>query len=124
MVNIMIVTIFCVFFLGTATAQEIAKKQWIDHVSTALPIMMCEAGTYFRECFRVSQQKSMEIALSKTRICLKENSGKIPDSLRQPKDGARWGKIVGACAGERYEITLKEKRINSAQCNNPTNWVQ
>lgn len=124
MFQIILVTILFIFFSGTAASQEVTKKQWINHMSTALPTVMCQAGTYFRECFRVSQQKSKEVALSGTRICLKENAEKIPDSLLQPKDGARWGKIIGVCAGESYEITLKEKRINSAQCNNLTNWVQ
>lgn len=93
-------------------------------MSTVLPTMFCQSGQYFRECFRVPQEQCEEVALSATRICLKDKAGQMPTSLISTKDSTHWGRVVGECAGTNYELTIIGKRINSAQCNNITNWAQ
>ena len=124
MFKLIVTTIFVLLFPSLAVSQEITKEQWVDRMSTALPTMFCQSGQYFRECFRVSQEQCEEVALSATRICLKDKARDMPASLEQPKDGRHWGQIIGECAGTNYEITIIEKRINSAQCNDITNWAQ
>ncbi len=124
MFKLTLTTIFVLLFSSFAASQEITKEQWIDRMSIALPTMFCQSGQYFRECFRVSQQQCEEVALSATRICLKDKASQMPASLTSTKDSANWGQIIGECAGTNYELTIIGKRIDSAQCNDITNWTQ
>ena len=124
MFNLILVQIFLILISSSAASQEIAKKQWINGMSTVLPTKMCQSGQYFRECFSVPQTECEEVAHSATRICLKDKGEEMPSSLKQPNDGSHWGWIIGVCAGTGYEITLQEKRIDSDRCNNPTNWMR
>jgi hypothetical protein len=118
-----ILVIILVFLISaSAHSQEVARDAWIDKMWTALPAAFCLADQYFRECFDVSQIECEETALSASRICLQKYKDQIPKVLIQPKDGSHWGKIIGSCAGEAYEITLQKKRISNTKCNDPNNW--
>ncbi len=103
-------------------AAEIGRSEWIDRMSTALPTAVCGSDMYFRQCFDISAQQCEETAASATRVCLNKYRNEIPDILQQPEDGTHWGSIVGACAGEAFELTLRKKRVNNERCNNPENW--
>jgi hypothetical protein len=124
MFNLFFVTIILLLFSGSAASQEIEKKQWIDSMSIVLPTKMCQSGQYFRECFSIPQTECEEVAHSATRICLKEKAEEMPSPLKQPEDGSHWGWIIGVCAGNGYEITLENSRIDSDRCNNPPNWMR
>jgi hypothetical protein len=39
------------------------------------------------------------------------------------EDGRQWGGVVGGCAGEAYEISLINRRIDSDRCNDAKNWM-
>jgi len=69
-----------------------------------------------------NQLECEETALSATRICLRKYGAEIPNVLNQPRDGTHWGRIVGSCVGEAYEMTLMQKRIDNAKCNDISNW--
>ena len=114
------VFLFCI--VTTANAGEVSKEVWMDAMSTVPPTAFCQLKQYFRQCFEVTQIECEETALSATRICLEKYKEKIPNVLNQPKDGNRWGTIIGRCAGAAYEIAFQEKRISSKECNNPANW--
>jgi hypothetical protein len=103
-------------------ANEVTMDDWIKGMTTALPDHFCKAEQYFRQCFTVTQSECEKVALSTTKECLAKNKDKIPARLRQPEDGTRWGSVVGACAGEAYEIALQKKLINSSRCKDPNNW--
>lgn len=117
-----LVVIFVLLISASANPGEVSKEAWIDSMSTALPTALCQADQYFRQCFDVSQAECEETAMSATRVCLQKYKDKIPNTLVQPKDGTYWGRIVGSCAGEAYELTLRKKRINDKRCNDPNNW--
>jgi hypothetical protein len=118
-----ILVVVLVFLIpASANSQEVSKEAWIESVSTALPTAFCRSDLYFRQCFDVSQTECEETAMSATRVCLQKYKNKIPNTLVQPKDGSYWGNIIGACAGEAYEITLQKKRISNKRCNDPNNW--
>jgi hypothetical protein len=114
--------IFLFCLATTAHAGEVSKEVWINAMSTALPTAFCQSHQYFRQCFRVTAVECEDTASSATRICLERYKEDIPNVLNQPQDGNHWGRIIGTCAGEAYEITLQKRRINSKQCNNPANW--
>lgn len=105
-----------------ANSAEVSKSAWLESMSTALPIVFCKPEQYFRQCFNISAQQCETTAASATRICLDKHAASIPDTLVQPKDGAHWGQVVGSCAGEAYEVSLKAHRSKDSRCNNPANW--
>jgi len=59
---------------------------------------------------------------SAARVCLKKYKSEIPELLNQPKDGTRWGVIIGECAGNSFEIGLLKKKIDSDECKNSDKW--
>ena len=113
---------FIVTLSSSLQAVEVNKADWLNAMSTALPAAFCNSKQYFRQCFSVTAQECEETAASATRICLNKSKNKIPSVLQQPKDGTNWGRIVGSCAGEAYELTLIKKRIKNKKCDNPANW--
>jgi len=117
-----LVVIFVLLMSASANSVEISKEAWMDSMSTVLPTALCQADQYFRQCFDVSQTECEETATSATRVCLQKYKDKIPNTLVQPRDGAYWGSLVGACAGEAYEVTLQKKRISNQKCDDPNNW--
>jgi len=117
-----LIFLFIIIISSPIHAVEVNKKDWVNAMTTALPAAFCNSSQYFRQCFSVTPQECEETAASVTRICLNNNNDKIPPKLQQSKDGAHWGTIIGACAGEAYEVALIKKRIKNTKCNNPSNW--
>jgi len=110
-----------ILIASTSMANEVSRSDWINAMSTVLPVYFCKADQYFRQCFNVTQIECEETALSATRVCLAQNKDKVPAQLQQPNDGAQWGNVIGSCAGSVFEITLKNKRISNSKCDNPDN---
>ncbi|PKM46073.1 MAG: hypothetical protein CVV05_03575 [Gammaproteobacteria bacterium HGW-Gammaproteobacteria-1] len=103
-------------------AAEVSKSDWISAMTTVLPTAFCNSSQYFRQCFNVTAQECEETAASAARVCLNKNKDQIPEVLHQPQDGTHWGTVVGACAGEAYELALVKKRISNSKCDDPANW--
>lgn len=59
-------------------ANEVLKDDWINGVTTVLPVALCKSDQLFRQCFSVTQEECEEVALSSTRVCIKNNREKIP----------------------------------------------
>ncbi len=114
--------IFVLLTSASANPEEVSKAVWIDRMFTGLPTAFCQRDQYFRQCFDVSQTECEETAMSASRVCLQKYKDQIPDIFIQPKDGTYWGRIIGSCAGEAYEMTLLKKRISNKRCNDPNNW--
>ncbi len=100
----------------------VSRDDWVAAMRTGLPVALCKSGSYFRACFEVSAEQCEQIALSATRTCLADLSPKIPETLVQPVDGTKWGKKVGACAGNAYEAALAEKHLGTAVCRDASAW--
>jgi len=115
-------SITIIFLPFIAQAAEINQTEWINKMTTALPVAFCNSSQYFRRCFSVTAKECEETAASATRVCLSKNSKNIPAILILAGDGSHWGTIIGKCAGETYEIALTTKRFNNAKCNDVSNW--
>jgi hypothetical protein len=103
--------------------RSIPREAWGDRMETVLPTLFCKPDFYFRKCFAISARECEELAASSTRVCLGKLLPKMPSELRLPEDGAKWGKTVGACAGEAFETAvLKKKRSGIAKCDDPAAW--
>ncbi len=105
-----------------AHGAEIDKSDWMNQMVKVLPATFCKPEQYFRQCFKVTAKECEEMATSVTKSCLDKYRDKIPDVMVQPRDGGRWGGVVGGCAGGAYENNLWSKRINNEKCNDVNNW--
>ena len=103
-------------------AVEVSKGSWLSSMETALPAAFCDKNMYFRQCFSISAIECEEAASSTTRLCLNKYKSDFPEVFDQPKDGTKWGTIIGECAGTAFEVSLIKKRINSKKCNDVANW--
>ncbi len=108
--------LLCLLAAAPARAVEVAKADWIETMKTALPTAFCAESTPFRKCFKVTQEECEDAAASAVRICLKKFQSQIPDKLKQPGDGEKWGQKVGECSGNSYAAALNKKKVNSKEC--------
>lgn len=107
----------------TLFAQQVPRDAWIEEMKTLIPGVFCSNGdTYFRQCFDAPAEKCEEVASSAARLCLQRFESQIPDLLNQPRDGTLWGQRIGSCSGTIFERSLLESRIDSARCNDISNW--
>ena len=117
------ISFFCLITLtSSVSSNEVTKDDWVNSMATVLPTVFCNSSQYFRQCFSITEQECEETAASTTRICINKSIDKIPEILKQPKDGTHWGTIIGSCAGKAFEMSLIKKLINSTKCKNPANW--
>lgn len=98
------------------------RAQWLGEMGDLLPALFCQGGTYFRSCFETDAAACHKAASHATASCLEAHRDQIPEILRQPQDGQRWGEKIGTCAGTRYEEAFRSLRIDSESCNNPMEW--
>lgn len=103
-------------------ASQVVKKDWITSMKTALPTALCNGEGYFRQCFKVTAEECEQRSASATRICLSEFNSQMPDVLKQPEDGMKWGGKIGECVGNAYEISLKARKLSTKKCESPDAW--
>lgn len=121
MKKILIVMIIA-FYSTLSYALNVEKDEWVASMEIVLPAAFCKKQMYFRQCFTVDAIACEEVAASVTRICLGKYKSDIPNPLKQPQDGTKWGAVVGRCAGSAYGVSLADKKINSEKCNDVNNW--
>lgn len=107
---------------GASLAAGVEKGRWFDQMEKAVPNNFCSEQQYFRQCFEVDAKTCQNTLAKATRDCIGQLESDVPDEL----DGEarqQWGERVGQCAGETYEASLADKRIDSQRCNNADNWL-
>lgn len=100
------------------------RDAWTNQFEAALPVALCNDGTYFRSCFAVTAAECERTAASATRACLRQVRKQLPREFHQPDDGRVWGTKLGACAGTSYDVTLAARKTQSPRCNDPSAWTQ
>lgn len=122
----MVRSIFLAFILTWANgsvAQQVSAKAWIDHMKAMMPAEVCQEGMYFMACFNVTAQQCNEAMSEHTDACVEQYRAQIPETLQLPADGTRWGQVLGSCAGGRFEMQLLKEKVQSAKCNDPSQWM-
>ena len=122
MVQRMVWLLVMLLMATPAIADEVERGAWQEHMLQELPQAFCGDGTYFRECFRVSQDHCVRAARASTRECLEEHAGEIPERLALPGQGREFGSLIGRCAGRTYEEALSSERRLTRTCRNPDAW--
>ncbi|WP_455375469.1 hypothetical protein [Kaarinaea lacus] len=118
---ILVVKMFLIF-TSASIADEVSKDYWVDTMKTALPTAFCQSMHFFRQCFDVNEDQCIETASLATKICIHKYITQIPDTLNQPKDGAKWSNIIGQCVGENYFATLSRIYKESQECDEMNFW--
>ena len=104
------------------SAGEVERGPWQERMVDELPKHFCAEGTYFRECFRVSQDRCLRVARASTRDCLEQHADDIPARIQLPEQGRSLGRTIGSCAGRVYEEALERERRLTRTCRNPDAW--
>lgn len=81
----------------------------------ALPVQMCEPGQFARECFRGTVDECRERAFAELEGCEKELAAGLP-LVTDGESGSAAGRVLGSCAGSRYEVAHASLRVTSAAC--------
>lgn len=95
---------------------KIDRATWMKAMSGLLPGYLCSPERPFRTCYNVSGRVCAVQAKKAVKKCLKSYKRKIPDPLKQPEDGTKWGGRVDICATLEYGTVLKKKLKNTPEC--------
>ena len=96
--------LFFIFIPSVVLGNTLPKSVWLKLLSEKLPIVLCQM-----EPFTVEESKKCLIyTKSFTKVCIEYNEEFIPDMVKQPDDGRKWGGIIGRCVGKLYD-SLQEK---------------
>lgn len=117
-----IVFLIALLLAGPVVASEVERGIWQERMVQELPKAFCADGTYFRECFRVSEDHCERVARASVRECLQEHADDIPERLRMPEQGRELGGLIGRCAGRVHEEVLADERRLTRTCRNPDAW--
>lgn len=107
---------------GAAQAQSMGQEYWAARVREVMPTALCQAGGYFRECFEQSAQACLGAASAAVHACLQQHDAQMPLAFRGPEESGRWGQVIAACAGNRFEASVRAMKKRSARCNDPGAW--
>jgi hypothetical protein len=122
MKRIVMAALFVVAGGATAATVNVSRNEWTTQMGNLLPAAMCREGSYFRACFDISASDCHTTATATTATCLRQYTDQMPATLKQPEDGAHWGRLVGTCAGTLYDDELKAKARNETKCKDPSYW--
>jgi hypothetical protein len=117
-------TLAVVLAIGFTLGCGPSKQEFIDGFGPALSADLCKPAAYFRQCFQVTEGECTERVQRLVKVCLDEHASEMPERF-DSQSGERVGRVVGACAGGRYEVELAQegRRTSSARCNDPQAWV-
>ncbi len=105
-----------------ASAQTVSRADFLSSMKTALPKLICSKGEYFRQCFDVDEKTCLGTASRATHVCLTQYEPQLPEMLKQPEDGRRWGSEIGSCTGRTFETVLLKQKKKSKKCDDPNAW--
>jgi len=107
---------------GAAQAQSMGQEYWAARVREVMPAALCQPGGYFRECFEQSAQACLGAANAAVDACLKQHDAQMPLAFRGPEESGRWGQVIAACAGNRFEAGVRALKKRTPRCNDPGAW--
>jgi len=110
-------------FASKAIAEDTPSGQWVRGVRKVMGDKLCNSGSYFRECFTVTDAECRSLMLKHFDLCLSK-PGAIP-TVVNGDTGRASGQIIGSCAGTAYELELDAagKATKTSRCQDPKNWV-
>ncbi len=96
---------------------------WLDQMRALLPKELCKQGTFFRECFTITEAECMQVSREEFEPCVKNNLAKLP-RIRDASTGQQGGEILGRCVGIGFQTRLDKigRFTNTPKCNDPSQW--
>jgi hypothetical protein len=107
---------------GGAQAQALSRERWASMMREVMPSAFCQDKTYFRACFAQDAAGCARAANLAVDDCLRRHEAQIPGTLANADAGARWSRVIGACAGTLFEMHSRRAKRGSAKCNDPDAW--
>jgi len=99
-------------FSSTNQVEEPAIDEAITFTKKVLLSDYCKKGSFFRECFDISQQSCTTIAKNNIKQCARQHR----DSFADPVKFKHTGEIIGQCSGANMVLLLKNKFKDSDVC--------
>lgn len=91
-------------------AEKLDKKTWVKSFKQLFPKEICKSySNIFITPYGIKTADCEKIARKALNYCLDINNRLIPASLEMPKDGAKWGTILGECSGASYSAAMKAR---------------
>ena len=99
--NRLLVMIFILFLFlpSVVLGNSLPKSYWLKEVSKKFPTAFCQLEPFNQ----LETGKCLIYIKSFTKVCIEYNEEFIPDMLKQPEDGSKWGEIMGKCVGTLFE---------------------
>ena len=103
---------------------SIQQTEWVTLFVPQYLRISCHPRFFFRQCFRDVAESECKDSMTRHIASCVSGGVNIPDVIGSAEESAALGTRVGACAGSRYETAFTEagRRIDSALCNDPSNW--
>ena len=99
MKHLILIIILILFLPSIVLSKPFPKSDWLKAVGKKLPTVLCKMEPFNKE----GTKMCLIYTKSFTRACIFYNYENIPDMLNQPKDGTKWGSILGTCVGKLYD---------------------
>ena len=99
MKHLILIIILFLFLPSIVLGNTLPKSDWLKAMGKKLPTHLCQMEPFNKE----GTKMCLIYTKSFTRVCIYYNYEFIPDMLSQPKDGKKWGGILGTCVGKLYD---------------------
>jgi len=99
MKHLILIIILFLFLPSIVLGNTLPKSDWLKAMGKKLPTHLCQMEPFNKE----GTKMCLIYTKSFTRACIFYNYEFIPDMLNQPKDGRKWGNILGTCVGKLYD---------------------
>ena len=110
--------------LSAPRHKRVKRADWVAMMRRGLPDAFCKDGTYFRECFHITEAACRKTAEKVANRCVAKYEPKLPKVLELPKDGRHWGGKIGGCAGDAMDTINAPKKRKTKKCNDLDYWVK
>jgi len=109
-----VISLVCSSFLEVGCSK---RDDFIDEFTERFPKAACSDETsQFRVCYRVTKEQCEATAKSAALDCATRQRSSIPDFLAWPADHSKWGSILGACSGAKYDDELANLHASTNAC--------
>jgi hypothetical protein len=115
----------CSLWAAPAHAQmQMPRAQWAAAFKPMMSTEACKAGSYFRQCFRMTGRECHRVMSRVTERCLSNLSSSLPATITSREQSINAGSRVGECAGTAFELQNLSRKIKKTICNDASNWAQ
>lgn len=122
MKRILILTCLAIALIAQTTAaiaeeaESISKADWVKEMTTGLPKEVCKPGTFFTDCFALTQADCEAKIATEVTACAAKLDTQMPATFTTVAQSEQLGGELGKCAGEAFTTKHIDKVVESDKC--------